>query len=797
MSSLSSLGSTSSALTSATSSSTGSTSSGTLSVGGLISGLNTTQLIQGLLAVQQAQITAVQDKQTAASQRESAYKALEAQLLTFQSSVTQLAQPVNGPFDGHTVTSSDQTILTAAASSSAAAGNYSLTVGTLAQANEIASQNFDSASSKITHGTLTVGSGSTRATITIDGTNDTLQGLASAINGANTGISATVINDGSSHPYRLLLTANNTGLANAITFDASGLAASGNGAVQPTFGVGAAVAGGSNVGTATATAGGVYTGTINDTYTLKVTGVTAGGDLSNGGTVTLAYANGDNSVTGNFTLTAADLNQFHDVAKGVKVKLGPGPLSVNDQFTINTTVATVQNATDASVTLGSGPGAVTVTSASNTINNVIAGVTLNLVGANPSKAVQISVTNDTDTAQKAIQDFVTNYNSVITTIDADVKYDAQTNTAGVLLGDTSIVGIQDQLRNLVTGVVAGANPKLNNLSALGITSDDTGQLQINSSQLNKVLSGQVSGVTLADVRRLFAPAGTSTNPGVTFVNATNATKPSATAYGVDITQAALQATLTADTTPSLSITSGNNTFTLTVNGVTSGTLTIPPGSSYTSTSLVQAIQAQIGADSKIGNLGVSVGIDGNGRLTFTSGTYGSSSSVAIGAAGFLGFNSAASALGQDVAGSFLVNGQSEPATGSGQLLTGKSGNANTAGLAVRVSLLASEVGSGSEANVSVSRGLAAQLSTALDGLLNPVTGRLQSIDQNFQDQISSYQKTIDQLQQEYNTRQDQLTQEFVNLETTLSSLKSVSSFLTAQTSALSSLSGSSSSKSSG
>src|SRR5262249_28048436 len=159
--------------------------------------------------------------------------------------------------------------------------------------------------------------------------------------------------------------------------------------------------------------------------------------------------------------------------------------------------------------------------------------------------------------------FVTNYNSVITAIDADVKYDAQTNTAGVLLGDTSIVGIQDQLRNLVTGVVAGANPKLNNLSARGITSDDTGQLQINSSQLTRVLPGQVSGVTLADVRRLFATAGTSTNPGVTFVNATNATKPSATAYGVDITQAALQATVTADTTPSLSIASGNNTFTLT------------------------------------------------------------------------------------------------------------------------------------------------------------------------------------------------------------------------------------------
>jgi flagellar capping protein FliD len=386
MSSLSSVGSTSSALTSATSS-TSSSSTGTLSVGGLISGLNTTQLIQGLLAVQQAQITAVQNQQTAATQRESAYKTLEAQLLSLQSSVTQLAQPVNGPFDGRTATSSDQTLLTAAASSSAAAGNYSLTVGALANANEIASQNFDSASSKITHGTLTVGSGSTTATITIDSTNDTLQGLATAINGANAGVSATVINDGSSHPYRLLLTANKTGLANAISLDTSGLAANdaGSGAVRPTFGVGAAVAGGSNVGTATVTAGGVYSGTANDAYTLKVTGVTAGGDLSNGGTVTLSYTNGDNSVTGSFTLSAADLNQFHDVAKGVKVKLGPGPLSVNDQFTINTTVATVQNATDASVTLGSGPGAVTVTSASNTVNNVIAGVTLSLTGANTSE----------------------------------------------------------------------------------------------------------------------------------------------------------------------------------------------------------------------------------------------------------------------------------------------------------------------------------------------------------------------------------------------------------------------------
>jgi flagellar hook-associated protein 2 len=324
MSSLSSVG-TGGALSSPSAAS----STGTLSVGGLVSGLNTSQLIQGLLAVQQSQITTVQARQAAVTQREGAYKALEAQLLNLQASARQLAQPVNGPFDGHTATSSDSTVLTAAASSSAAAGTYSLTVTGLAHANQVASQNFDSTSSKITHGTLTVGSGSATATITIDGTNDTLQGLASAISAANAGVSATVINDGSSHPYRLLLTANNTGLANAVTFDPSGLAPDDatSGAVRPT---------------------------ITDT---------------------------------------------------------------------------VQAATDASVTLGSGGGAVTVTSASNTINNVIADVTLNLVAASLSKPVQIAVAGDTSTAQKAVQDFVTAYNSVISTIAADVQYDPQSNTA--------------------------------------------------------------------------------------------------------------------------------------------------------------------------------------------------------------------------------------------------------------------------------------------------------------------------------------------------------------------------------
>src|SRR5579872_445048 len=109
MSSLSSVSgaNTASNLLSSTTSSAGSNSAGTISVGGLVSGLNTSQIIQGLLAVQQQQITAVQNRESATQAKETAYKALQAQLLGFQSSVAQLAQTTNGPFDGRTATSSN------------------------------------------------------------------------------------------------------------------------------------------------------------------------------------------------------------------------------------------------------------------------------------------------------------------------------------------------------------------------------------------------------------------------------------------------------------------------------------------------------------------------------------------------------------------------------------------------------------------------------------------------------------------------------------------------------------------
>ena len=207
-----------------------------ISFQGLVSGLDTSSLITGLLAIDQAQINAVTQKETNVQTEQTAFKQVEAQLLTLQGDVGQLGALTNGVFDAQTATSSNTNVLSAAASSNAATGVYSLQVNSLAQAQEQASQGFTSPTSTISQGTLQfqIGDGAT-TTLTIDSSNDTLQGLAGTINDANVGLTATVVNDGSAtQPYRLLFTAKNTGTENAVTIT-NNLAPDGGGAVQPVF----------------------------------------------------------------------------------------------------------------------------------------------------------------------------------------------------------------------------------------------------------------------------------------------------------------------------------------------------------------------------------------------------------------------------------------------------------------------------------------------------------------------------------------------------------------------------------
>lgn len=760
----------------------------TTTVDGLATGLDTTSIINGLLSVQTARIALLQSKEDKTTKQQTAFKSVEAKLLALQSDIGTLGRAQNGAFDGKLVTSSDEDLLTAAASSRAAPGVYSLRVNSLARAHQIASQGFDDPDSTITEGTfgIRIGSGAT-TTITIDGTNNTLNGLATAINDAGIGVNATVVNDGSgSQPYRLVLSSSQTGAANAITIT-NGLGADGTGARRPELSstyIGNAVTSENYAGTASVAANsgaGGYTGTASKTYTFTVrTGGTVG--VTDG--ILIDYTDG-NGTTGTLTLNAGDQDAFKAVAEGLQVKLGAGTLSAGDTFSVDTFAPTVQQASNASVTLGSGSGALTAQSDTNHVDGLVGGVTLDLHAADPGQEIQLTVANDKTTASKAIGNFVDSYNDLMNFIDQQVQYDAGSNTAGALLGNRSVTVIQDQVRQVVGGLVAGVNGQMNRLGPLGITTNDSGQLVLDQSKLDDVLSGDVDGVSFDDVRRLFALAGQSTSGGVQFVVGGARTKASTTPYQVDITQAAERAAATATNAlaDSTVIDGSNNTLVVTIDGRSSSTITLGQGT-YSKLALAREVEAQINANDQLAGRRVAVSLDPAGnRLAITSATYGMASEVTINSGtslAALGLTGSESDRGQDVAGKFIVNGVAEAAVGTGQFLVGNSDNANTADLQVRVTLGAAQVVDGPEASVTVTRGVASKLDVALSGLLDPVSGRLKTVDDGFQATIDDLEKSIKTQNDIMDLQRQALVQQFADLEATVSKLKSTGDFLTAQ-----------------
>src|SRR6185312_15073535 len=115
----------------------------------------------------------------------------------------------------------------------------------------------------------------------------------------------------------------------------------------------------------------------------------------------------------------------------------------------------------------------------------------------------------------------------------------------------------------------------NNLAAVGITLNADGTLAVDDNKVTQALSGQLTGISADDVRRLFVLDGQSTNNAVQFIFASNSTKAAGTPIQVQITQAATQgsASGTNPLAASTIITTGSNdTFTLTADGHPSSTI---------------------------------------------------------------------------------------------------------------------------------------------------------------------------------------------------------------------------------
>jgi flagellar hook-associated protein 2 len=136
----------------------------------------------------------------------------------------------------------------------------------------------------------------------------------------------------------------------------------------------------------------------------------------------------------------------------------------------------------------------TQTSANDQITGMIQGITLNLNEAKPGEKIDLVVSKDVSSVRKAIESFVENYNTLISTVKDLTAYDPEANTAGLLQGDTTTRNIANRLRQEISAVTVGADSEIDSLAELGITTTDNGSLEIDSGKLNQILDTDFDSV---------------------------------------------------------------------------------------------------------------------------------------------------------------------------------------------------------------------------------------------------------------------------------------------------------------
>ncbi len=350
---------------------------------GIGSGLDLNALVDQLVAAERKpREDRLNRREAEIEARLSAFGSIRGGLSALETALGKLASIQQG----RTATSSDSTRMGVSARADSVPGNYSIQVNRLATAQTLASAGFDDADGPVGTGTLTLRVGDGPALdVVIDDGNNSLRGIRDAINQADAGVQASIVNDGSGS--RLVLSSNRTGAANTISATVSG----------------------------------------------------------SDGLARLASAN--------LTQTMAP-QDAEAVINGL-----------------------------------------TVTSPSNSLDQTLDGLTLDLKGTTEAGSpITVTVGQDRDAARSALNEFVKAYNGVVETVRDLTRYDPESREGSVLVGDSTLRAIRGRLVQGLQQVGGGADAVFTSLVNLGVNSDRNGLLSLDSAALDRAMDQDFQGV---------------------------------------------------------------------------------------------------------------------------------------------------------------------------------------------------------------------------------------------------------------------------------------------------------------
>ena len=419
---------------------------------------------------------------------------------------------------------------------------------------------------------------------------------------------------------------------------------------------------------------------------------------------------------------------------------------------------------------------IAVSKAINAISDVINGVTLNLLKADPLTTTVVTVARDTASVTTAVNNFVKAYNDISQNLTDAAAYNPVTKQAAILNGEASVRAMQSQVRAVLAAPVAGGASAFSRLSDIGVTLQKNGLLAVDSTKLSNATSSNFS-----DLAGLFAAVGKSSDSLVSYSSASINTKQGA--YALTVTQLATNGSAAGTAAAGLMIDATNNILNVSLDGL-SATITLGQKTYLSAADLAAEVQSKINGEAAFSAAGSSVAVtQTGGTLTIASNRYGSASTVSVtggnGQANLKFVTTGPTVLtGLDVAGT--INGVG--ATGSGQVLTSGVGGP-AAGLAVTVAGGAL----GGRGTVNYSQGYAYQFEQLSTSMLS-AGGALAVRTDGIAASIKSLGKDQANLSARLAMIEKRYRAQFTALDLTVSKMNTTSTFLAQQLAQISSLS---------
>ncbi len=491
---------------------------GELRLPGLVTGIDTNTLISQLMLLERRTLNQYQVRQSFWNERKDALGSLESKLDALRTTVHDLSDART--LRAFTTVSSNTDILTAEASHNAFEGNHTIVVNQLANAERwVHTAGKEYVEDYVGAGTFIYSYNNKESIITTTA-DTTLEDLAGLINNdaQNPGVTANLLyyNDA----YHLVLNGNDAGSDYEISINASNTEVWQSTSSFTLNGENAAVTDklisldqfeGTLAGDESITISGTrhdgtaFSETLAINENTKLSHIIGEINDAFAGTATATLVNGQIRLTdGTSGASQMQLSLTYNVGSGSTVLDIPALAQSTQGGSVTASLAgfatadftETQSAQDSQIRVDGYPAGdgEWITRSSNTIDNVIQGLTLHL---HDTGTVQVNLTRDVESVKEKLDAMVTAYNAAVAFLREKTGYNAARKTGGTLMGDPTVRSIADELRMPLVRQTSGFALDVDRFlmpGQIGLELDRNGMLILNSNAFDEAIANNYLGV---------------------------------------------------------------------------------------------------------------------------------------------------------------------------------------------------------------------------------------------------------------------------------------------------------------